>query len=175
MARVRNRQAGFTLIEMMFVVAIIAVLAALAIPQFMSDSRKTKANAEVNAFFAALITAEEQYKVENGSYFQPVSTCPATTNTTGVAVTCANAGQPWAALNVKLPTTTAYCTYAITANSGTGTGNINVGGTVFNFTSPTGNWYHIVAQCDLDGDGTTTKFFTSSVDSTIQKSANEDD
>ena len=176
MARVRKRQAGFTLIEMMFVVAIIAVLAALAIPQFMSDSRKTKTSSEVMAFFAELGSKQEQYKVENGVYLATAA-CPSTTSTTGQAVTgCVTTGQPWAPLNVKLPTTNAYCKYTTTVGTSNTVGpTVSVGAATFNFTAPNASWYYLVAECDMDGDATTTKFFTSSVDSTIQRSANADD
>jgi prepilin-type N-terminal cleavage/methylation domain-containing protein len=176
MPRVRSNQAGFTLIEVMFVVAIIAVLAAIALPEFMSSSRKTKSNSEVTAFFAAIATKQEQYRVETGGYLA-TATCPAATSTTGTVVTCGDAGQPWAPLNVKVPMSTAYCTYTTVTNAvgvSVGPGNITVGADTFTMTSQTvGPWYYILARCDQDGDGTTANFFTSSTDSTIQKSAGD--
>ncbi len=174
MARVRNRQAGFTLIEMMFVVAIIAVLAAIAIPQFISDSRKTKASSEVMAFFAELASKQDQYKVEKGVYLA-TAMCPSAPNSAGQSITGCTTSA-WSALNVQLPTTNAYCTYqTVVGTSNTVGPTVAHNGATFNFTAPNANWFYIVAECDMDGDTTTTKFFTSSVDSTIQKSTNEDD
>ena len=179
MARVRNHQAGFTLIEIMTVVVIIAVLAVIAIPQFMSDNRKTKSNSEVVAFFSELGIRQEQYRVENSTYLS-TTVCPLTTSLAGQVVDCTTIGKPWAVtaatnLNVKPPTTTAFCTYRMTSGTGSGTGPITVGTATFTFTSPGGPWFYIVGECDMNGDGTTAKFFTSSVDSSIQRSVNEDD
>jgi hypothetical protein len=33
---------------------------------------------------------------------------------------------------------------------------------------PAGPWYWILAECDLDGDGTTSRYFVNSVNSSIQ-------
>ncbi len=160
----------------MFVVVIIAVLAVIAIPQFMSDGRKTKSRSEVVAFFAELSTRQEQYRVDATGYLTTAK-CPAATSTTGTTVDCTAAGKPWVGLNVKVPLATATCTYVMTASAGAGTVNVSAGtpATTYTFTSPTGPWYHIVAECDQDGDGTTSTFFTSSVDPTIKTSVREDE
>ena len=42
---VRNRSAGFTLIEMMIVVAILGILAAIAVPSYQSYVTKSRAQA----------------------------------------------------------------------------------------------------------------------------------
>lgn len=180
MARVRNRQAGFTLIEIMAVVVILGILAIVAIPMFTEQARKGKSNSEIMAFFGELGTKQEQYKVDKGVYLTTAA-CPATTGPTALTVsTCTAIGGAWAplvtnTLNVQPPTAEAFCSYTMTAGTGTGTGNVTVAGSTFTFTSPAGNWYYIVGQCDLDGDGTPSVFFTNSVDSTIQKSITEDE
>jgi len=63
----RNKRAGVTLIEMMVVVVIIALFAALVLPRMMGQAdkaRKTAARAQINAFMTAL----GSYKLDTGSY-----------------------------------------------------------------------------------------------------------
>ena len=62
----RNRK-GFTLIELMIVVAIIGILAAIAIPNFLRFQLKSKTS-EGKVNLAAMRTAEESYLAEFGSY-----------------------------------------------------------------------------------------------------------
>jgi general secretion pathway protein G len=62
-----RRQAGVTLIEMMVVVVIIALFAALVLPRMMGQAdkaRKTAARAQINAYLTAL----GSYKLDTGNY-----------------------------------------------------------------------------------------------------------
>jgi prepilin-type N-terminal cleavage/methylation domain-containing protein len=62
-----SKSAGFSLVELMIVVAIMAILAAIAIPSFLRFSMKAK-TAEATSNLAAIRTAEESYKAENDVY-----------------------------------------------------------------------------------------------------------
>ncbi|HTA70968.1 MAG TPA: type II secretion system major pseudopilin GspG [Bryobacteraceae bacterium] len=67
MKKINRRQAGVTLIEMMVVVVIIALFAALVLPRMMGQAdkaRKTAARAQINAFMTAL----GSYKLDTSSY-----------------------------------------------------------------------------------------------------------
>ena len=65
--RLGNADAGFTLIELMIVVAIIGILVAVAIPNFMKAMDKAKYTRCVQAL-TGLKTAEEMYITDNNMY-----------------------------------------------------------------------------------------------------------
>jgi general secretion pathway protein G len=67
MQKTNRRRAGVTLIEMMVVVVIIALFAALVLPRMMGQAdkaRKTAARAQINAFMTAL----GSYKLDTAGY-----------------------------------------------------------------------------------------------------------
>ncbi len=66
---IRKSNKGFTLIELMIVVAIIGILAAIAIPNFLRFQLKSKSS-EGKVNIAAIRTAEESYNAEFGAYVQ---------------------------------------------------------------------------------------------------------
>jgi len=62
---------GFTLIELMIVVAIIGVLAAIAIPNFIKFQARSK-QSEAKANLKAIYTAQKAYFAENDKYSKEV-------------------------------------------------------------------------------------------------------
>ena len=65
--KMRTNEKGFTLIELMIVVAIIGILAAIAIPNFLQYQLKAK-TAEVKTNLAAIGTNQEAYRAETDNY-----------------------------------------------------------------------------------------------------------
>lgn len=68
MSRQVKSQKGFTLIELMIVVAIVGILAAIAIPNFLNYQAKSQ-QAEVRAGLSAIYTAMLMYHVVSGTGF----------------------------------------------------------------------------------------------------------
>jgi prepilin-type N-terminal cleavage/methylation domain-containing protein len=64
---VSNTKNGFALIELLIVVAIIAILAAIAIPNFLSAQTRSKVS-RVKSEMRSLTTAIESYHVDNTAY-----------------------------------------------------------------------------------------------------------
>ena len=67
MARNKLLRAGFTLIELMIVVAIIGILAGIAVPSFRKYQNTSK-RAEAYGNLAALVKTNKAFYAENGSY-----------------------------------------------------------------------------------------------------------
>ncbi len=76
MKKFHNRKGGFTLIELMIVVAIIGILAAIAIPNFLRFQLKAKSS-EGKTNLAAIRTSEESYYSEFGVYVSALASPPA--------------------------------------------------------------------------------------------------
>jgi type IV pilus assembly protein PilA len=65
--RIQRNKKGFTLIELMIVVIIIGILAALAIPRFQNATTKAK-ESEAKTILKQIYTFQEAYRQETGGY-----------------------------------------------------------------------------------------------------------
>ena len=155
----------------MVVVALVAVLAAIAIPSFAGQTRKAKGDSEVAAFFAELGVREEQYSVENGRYLSTgaseTTTFPATATAAGTAIS--TLPTTWQALKMRTPESTARCGYVVIAGLKTDLAGA-MAASSFGFTPPAKNWFYLLAHCNLDGNtAVDSYYFASSEDAKISK------
>lgn len=169
--RSQPAQRGFTLIEIMMVVALIAVLAAIAIPNFVGQSNKAKADAEVTAIFAELRMSEERHRAERGSYLattaNELTLYPAAPSSSERAIA---AGMPaeWVSLKYR-GNERGRCSYGVFVGPGGG-GTVGAKGAEFGFTIPTTDWYYILARCDMDNSSVVDSYyFTDNNNATIRK------
>jgi type IV pilus assembly protein PilE len=170
----RRGGAGFTVLELMFVVAIIAVLVGIAMPSFS----KTKPNqlTEVTTVFSDLRTRLERYKLENSAYpasGSELSTWPAAPGPNPQTIFPRPAN--WVDLDVVMSNETdLYCGYAwvtgratdptantAMASSDGDTGNIGSIAPTLGFVQPATQWYYLIAHCDADGDSTVDAYYVS--------------
>ncbi|HLL23098.1 MAG TPA: prepilin-type N-terminal cleavage/methylation domain-containing protein [Kofleriaceae bacterium] len=169
-SRGRHAENGFTLVELMIVVAVIAVLAVVVVPMFTGEAKKVKAKSEVTAMIAELGTKQERFKNENNVY-RAVAACPVTPSSQSQSIASCRSGADWLALGVQSPEGELRCSYAVvvgTSAEDPGT-MVPTGAT---YTVPTGccatSWYMIHAKCDMDGNGTFSHYISASFDQTMQ-------
>jgi type IV pilus assembly protein PilA len=119
LARLRKTQDedGFTLIELLVVIIIIGILAAIAIPSFLSQRKKGWEAASKSELRNAAV-AQESYFTENASY----------TNASGNLTTEGFNASSNVTLAVISASSTAYCMSAVHNSGGAKYYLTNVGG-----------------------------------------------
>jgi type IV pilus assembly protein PilA len=144
-----TKQSGFTLIELMIVIAIIGILAAIAVPQYQTYTMKAKFSEVVSAA-GPYKTGVELCATDNGIVASPI---PA--NTCDAGATVGAASNPTG----ELPATYAGTGYTATVTTALGlitaTGNASVGGKNYILVPSIANgvvsWTHNTGTCVASG------------------------
>ncbi len=134
-----KKREGFTLIELMIVVAIIGILAAIAIPNFIKFQLRSKAS-EGKINLAAIRTAQESFFAEVGTYYSWAATPGSLPGQTKVSYAAACSIPPASSAPGYCfigwePEGDVFFQYAVNTNSGTD------------------NQFFADALSDIDGDG----------------------
>jgi prepilin-type N-terminal cleavage/methylation domain-containing protein len=171
MARPSMTHGGFTMIELMVVVAIVGILAAVAIVSYSRYTRRAKSG-EVTMMFGEFKAKEEAFHAERGYY---LGACNAAVNAPGTLDTGCAEGAYWpsplntsAQMDVTAPPArwtklrvqpgkgSLYCQYSVVAGPA---GNKAPMGAIgnelfaeFPGSTPPRNWFYAMAQCDWDND-----------------------
>lgn len=147
------RRAGFTLIELMVVVAIVGILAAVAIPAFMGYIQRSRAG-EAPRMLGEIRQRQESYRVEFGRYCGApnLDWNPASYGSAGTLQPWRDTDPDWAQLGARPEGLLRFRYRVLTGVPGTTSGIAGVGGNDF--------WFVAQAEGDLDGDGRTVAFET---------------
>lgn len=120
---VRNKQKGFTLIELMIVVVIISIIAAMAIPRFMLATNRAK-QSEARQLLKQIYTMQHAYRQEYNAYPSYAATTP-------------GAASAWADIGVEIQSSARYsyvCVGGADAFTATATANLDDDATVDTWT-----------------------------------------
>ena len=131
----KKSEIGFTLVELLLVVTILGILAALAIPRLFPQTEKGRV-AEAIGILSAMRQGEEAYFLEKGTYCDPDTDC-----TSG-----------WASLGMDdpdgSPDPTAFFNYTVTGADASG---FTATATRQNVDDPNGNYSGKTIQLNQAG------------------------
>jgi len=139
-----NRK-GFTLIELMIVVVIIGILAALAIPRFLEASKKAKIT-EAKGVVKQLYNLQQAFYQEQGHY-PPAAQLTAPTSTSDFTPTWSGSNKPIAdSISFNIPSGKPRFNYSTLAGGGASAVANGQDGSLAN----------VVVQIDVSGNLTST-------------------
>lgn len=148
----RRHRAGFTILELMIVVAIVGILAAIAIPAFSGYLMRTRAS-EAFTMLGEIRQRQESYRVEFGRYCAAPDWNPTSYGSASIANPWNTADANWAQLGARPDGPMRFQYRVLTGAPPTaGPTGTNLDGRDF--------WFVAQAQGDLDGDTTLVGFET---------------
>jgi type IV pilus assembly protein PilE len=148
---VRIRTGGFTLIELMIVVAIVAIIAAVALPSYFGSIRKSR-RADAVAAVSQIQQAQERWRANNPAYTATLGNLSVTTPTSSGYYALATAtltGNQTCPGGAVVSCTVGSC-YSATATAVAGTSQANdTGCTAMTvaWLGPCGRFSRTPAQC----------------------------
>ncbi len=174
----RMRLSGFTLIELIIVVAIIAILAAIAIPVFRGYLMRSKAS-EAYTVLQGIREKEEAYFVEFKRYTTSIAYTPGGNCATGTdAVLWPNvANSPWIQLGFE-PGGPTYYAYRVTTPynaNGVDNGSVLPDGNGTKWPVARRPWFMLEACGDINGNGISAHYFVSSHNKTVYKTPDNEE
>jgi prepilin-type N-terminal cleavage/methylation domain-containing protein len=163
----KRRRAGFTLIELMVSVVIVGILAAVAIPSFVSYIYRSRTT-EATTFLAEIRQRQESYRAEFGQYADVTGESGAYTPDTPSSGTprAWTTTSGWTQLGAR-PDGLVRFGYLTIAGVPGEAPNAPGGGGDLGLSNPTDFWFVAQAIGDLDGDGETVLFETYSFSNQI--------
>ncbi len=105
----RKQNSGFTLVELMIVVAIVAILAAIAVPAYTEHVTRTR-RSDAEASLLDLAARMERYFAENNTY--ATATIAAGNATTDILST-ATSSSNWYTMSITAQTASTYTLQAM--------------------------------------------------------------
>lgn len=112
-----TRMRGFTLIELMIVVAVIALLAAVALPAYFDSIRKSRRADAIN-MMSQVAQAQERWRANNPTYSNDFGTSLLNVHTT-TASSVNTLTEPYYLISVPTNTATNYTVRAVARSSQT--------------------------------------------------------
>lgn len=172
------REAGFTLIELMITIVVVAILAGIGVVAYEKVTDSAHADAEVARLFTELSMREDQYYAENGTYLSTGTgeddKWPAAPASEGGPNALTPLPATWQALAVNPDSGSAYCSYVVIAGAAGDPSNLGAKAADFGLTTaPAKDWFYVLAECDFDGDSTLNSFYFKRSSASVTQSENE--